>query len=128
LSCVTLDDVCNTDIEAEIGMAQYGALGEFEHLVLLAVLRHPDGVIGSAIGRELEERAGRRISRGALYSALVRLEEKGYLRWQIEGDAPERGGHPRRRFRVTKDGRGAVTDYQRAVKRLLEGVRLPNEH
>ena len=105
-------------------MAQYGALGEFEHLVLLAVLRHADGVIGSAIGRELEERAGRRISRGALYSALVRLEEKGYLRWQIEGDPPERGGHPRRRFHVTRDGRAAVSSYQRAVQRLLEGVSL----
>lgn len=105
-------------------MSQYGALGEFEHLVLLAVLRHPDGVIGSAIGRELEARAGRRISRGALYSALVRLEEKGYLRWEVEGDPPERGGHPRRRFRVTKDGRDAVTGYQRAIRRLLEGVTL----
>lgn len=105
-------------------MSQYGALGEFEHLVLLAVLRHPDGVIGSAIGRELEARAGRRISRGALYSALVRLEEKGYLRWEVEGDPPERGGHPRRRFHVTKDGRGAVTGYQRAIRRLLEGVTL----
>jgi DNA-binding PadR family transcriptional regulator len=105
-------------------MAQYGALGEFEHLVMLAVLRHPDGVIGSAIGRELEERAGRRISRGALYSALVRLEAKGYLKWQVEGDVPERGGHPRRRFRVTKDGRAAVADYQQAVQRLLDGVQL----
>jgi PadR family transcriptional regulator PadR len=105
-------------------MPQYGALGEFEHLVLLAVLRHPDGAIGSAIGRELEERAGRRVSRGALYSALERLEGKGYLDWKIDEAAPERGGHPRRRFRVTRAGRQAVTAYQRAVQQLLAGVRL----
>jgi DNA-binding PadR family transcriptional regulator len=105
-------------------MSNYGALGEFEHLVLLAVLRHPDGVIGSKIGRELEERAERRVSRGALFAALDRLERKGYLRWRLEDDVPERGGHPRRRFLVSREGRAAVKDYQHAVKRLLAGVRL----
>jgi PadR family transcriptional regulator PadR len=105
-------------------MPDYGALGEFEHLVLLAVLRHPDGAIGSGIGRELEERADRRVSRGALYSALDRLERKGYLAWAVEDETPERGGHPRRRFSVTREGRQAVIDYQRVVKRLLAGVRL----
>jgi len=105
-------------------MPDYGTLGEFEHLVLLAVLRHPEGVVGSLIGRELEERAGRRVSRGALYSALDRLERKRYLKWQVETSTPERGGHPRRRFLVTREGRSAVAAYQRAVGRLLAGVRL----
>jgi DNA-binding PadR family transcriptional regulator len=105
-------------------MGMHGALGEFEHLVLLAVLRHPDGVMGSAIGRELEERAARRVSRGALYSALDRLERKRYLVWALEDGTPERGGHPRRRFTVTTEGRAAVAEYQRAVGRLLEGVKL----
>jgi PadR family transcriptional regulator PadR len=105
-------------------MTQYGALGEFEHLVLLAILRHADGVIGSSIGRELEDRAGRRVSRGALYSALDRLERKGYLAWHVEGETPERGGHPRRRFLITRSGRAAVADYHRAVRRLLAGVRV----
>jgi len=105
-------------------MPDYGTLGEFEHLVLLAVLRHPEGVVGSSIGRELEERAGRRVSRGALYSALDRLERKRYLKWKVEASAPERGGHPRRRFLVTREGRAAVAAYQRAVGQLLAGVRL----
>lgn len=105
-------------------MGAHGVLGEFEHLVLLAVLRYPDGVVGSAIGRELEERAERRVSRGALYSALDRLERKRYLSWTLEAGTPERGGHPRRRFVVTRDGRAAVAEYQRAVGRLLEGVPL----
>ncbi|HUF46755.1 MAG TPA: helix-turn-helix transcriptional regulator [Vicinamibacterales bacterium] len=103
-------------------MARERVLGEFEHLVLLAVLRHPAGVIGSHIGRELEARAGRRVSRGALYSALDRLEAKGCLRWTVEAGVPERGGHPPRRFVVTRTGRAALRVYHRAVNNLLAGV------
>jgi len=103
-------------------MKRHGALGEFEHLVMLAVLRHPDGVVSAAIGGELEARAGRRVSRGALYSALDRLEQKGYLSWSVEESGPERGGHPRRRFVVTGAGREALREYQRAVRNLSVGV------
>jgi PadR family transcriptional regulator, regulatory protein PadR len=98
------------------------ALGEFEHLVLLAILRHPDGVIGSGIGRELEARAGRRVSRGALYATLDRLDRKGYVSWAIEEAGPERGGHPRRRFVVTRAGRATLREYRRAVQNLLVGI------
>jgi DNA-binding PadR family transcriptional regulator len=103
-------------------MARDYPLGEFEHLVLLAILRHPDGVVGSRIGRELEERAGRRVSRGALYSALDRLDAKGCLRWTVEAGVPERGGHPPRRFVITRTGRAALRAYHRAVTNLLAGV------
>ena len=101
------------------------ALGEFEHLVLLAILRHADGVIGSGIGREIEERAQRRVSRGALYATLDRLERKGYVSWTIEDAGPERGGHPRRRFIVTRAGRGTLREYRRAVQNLLVGIEEP---
>ena len=97
-------------------------LGEFEHLVLLAVLRQPEGMGGARIGRELEERAGRRVSRGALYSALDRLEGKGFLTWALEDTPPERGGHPPRRFTVTREGRQALREYRRAIERLSVGV------
>jgi DNA-binding PadR family transcriptional regulator len=97
-------------------------LGEFEHLVLLAVLRQPDGMGSARIGRELEERAGRRVSRGALYSALDRLEAKGFLAWEVDASPPERGGHPPRRFTVTREGRRALSDYRRAIDRLSVGV------
>ncbi|MEZ5318947.1 MAG: helix-turn-helix transcriptional regulator [Vicinamibacterales bacterium] len=103
-------------------MARHGTLGEFEHLVLLAILREPDGMGSARIGRELEERAGRRVSRGALYSALERLGEKGYLDWSVDATAPERGGHPPRRFAVTRAGRAAVRDYHRAVRNLTAGA------
>jgi DNA-binding PadR family transcriptional regulator len=103
-------------------MARQYPLGEFEHLVLLAILRHPDGVFGSHIGRELEERAGRRVSRGALYATLERLERKGYVSWAIEDGGPERGGHPRRRFLLTRAGRATLRAYRRAVQNLLVGI------
>jgi PadR family transcriptional regulator PadR len=48
-------------------------LGEFEHLLLLAILRLGAGAYGLPIARELETRAGRRVSRGALYTSLDRL-------------------------------------------------------
>jgi DNA-binding PadR family transcriptional regulator len=102
-------------------MSRTGPLGEFEHLVLLAVMRHPDGVFGAHIGRELEL-VGRRVSRGALYAALDRLERKGLLDWTLEDAGPERGGHPRRRFVVTAGGRESVREYQRAVRRLSAGI------
>jgi PadR family transcriptional regulator, regulatory protein PadR len=101
---------------------RHGSLGEFEHLVLLAVLRHAGGVFGSLIGRELEQRAGRRVSRGALYATLERLERKGFLAWSIETGGPERGGHPRRRFIVTDDGRLVLREYRRAVQNLVVGI------
>lgn len=104
-----------------MGTKRYGLLGEFEHLVMLAILRHPDGVFGLQIGRELEELAERRVSRGALYATLERLERKGYVRWALEKGGPERGGHPRRKFTLTRTGLVALRDYRRAVQSLVLG-------
>jgi DNA-binding PadR family transcriptional regulator len=106
----------------QTSMARRMTLGEFEHLVLLAVLRHADGAMGSRIGRELEARAKRRVSRGALYATLDRLQQKGFLSWTIEPAAPDRGGHPRRLFSVTRAGRAAVRQYGRAVRSLSAGI------
>lgn len=106
----------------QTSMTRHATLGEFEHLVLLAVLRHADGVFGSRIGRELEERAKRRVSRGALYATLDRLEQKGFLSWTTEAAGPDRGGHPRRLFAVTRTGRAAIRQYGRAVRSLSAGI------
>lgn len=84
-------------------------LGEFEQLVLLALLqvtgeRRDDAPV-QAVRERLEVLAGRGVSRGALYRTLDRVEEKGWVSWEVDNeDVPERGGHPRRRFRVTADG------------------------
>lgn len=103
-------------------MKRQAALGEFEQLVLLAVLRLKDEATGPAISVELEEKANRRVSRGALYSSLDRLESKGYLTWLVEGSTPERGGHPSRRFSVTEPGLEALREHQRGLRNLTAGL------
>ena len=103
-------------------MNRQAALGEFEQLVLLAVLQLKDQATGAGISQELEEKADRRVSRGALYSSLDRLESKGYLTWKVEGSTPERGGHPSRLFSVTEAGLEALKEQQRALRKLAHGL------
>ena len=103
-------------------MTRQAALGEFEQLVLLAVLGLGEGAVGVEIARVLEEKAGRRVSRGALYSALDRLEAKGFLGWSEAEAVPERGGHPMRRFAVTRRGVAALREARQAVRRLSAGL------
>jgi PadR family transcriptional regulator PadR len=103
-------------------MAPGSFLGEFEHLVLLAVLQLDAEARALDIRRHLETWAERSVSRGALYSTLERLEKKGLLTWKTEDATPERGGIPRRRFAVTGDGLTAVRTSQRVIARLSEGL------
>src|SRR5205814_236002 len=69
-------------------------LGEFEQLLLLAVVRLGPEAYGLDIARELEARAGRTVSRGALYTSLDRLEDKGLVRWKVVSGMPERNNQP----------------------------------
>lgn len=97
-------------------------LGEFEQLVLLALLdvsREDGDAPVRALRRRLDEVAGRRVARGALYRTLDRLEGKGWVEWTLdETDVPERGGHPARRFRVTREGVAVL----RASRDTLRGL------
>jgi PadR family transcriptional regulator len=97
-------------------------LGEFEQMVLLAILQLTDAAFGTAISQQLEERAGRRVSRGALYSSLDRLEQKGYLRWEIAPATSERGGQPKRCFEVTHQGLEALRASHAAWVSLTDGL------
>ena len=103
-------------------MTRQASLGEFEQLLLLAVLRLGDAAFGARIGEELEEKAGRRVSRGALYSSLDRLERKGFLAWEVEPPSAARGGHPARRFSLTPPGLEALREHQRAYRELAAGL------
>jgi PadR family transcriptional regulator PadR len=103
-------------------MRRKGYLGEFEQLVLLATLRLRECAYGPAIAAELEEQAGRRVSRGALYGTLDRLERKGYLDWTMEPGGEERSGQPLRRFQVTEAGLEILRATQAAVRRLEAGL------
>ncbi len=97
-------------------------LGEFEQMVLLAILQLDDEAFALAVTQELDQRVGRRVSRGALYKTLERLEEKGLVDWEVEETTPGRGGHPRRCFRVTGTGITALKVSKDALSRLWAGL------
>lgn len=97
-------------------------LGEFEHLVLLAVMQLGADAHAIRVSEQIEKRASRSVARGALYGTLTRLQEKGFLDWQVEDSTPERGGIPRRRFQITEPGLVALRHSQRAIANLSEGL------
>jgi PadR family transcriptional regulator, regulatory protein PadR len=97
-------------------------LGEFEHLLLLAILRLGADAYGLTIARELEERAKRRVSRGALYTTLDRLEAKGLVRWKIGPGTRERGGLPRRCYTVSARGIAALRASQQILQQMWRGL------
>ena|SRR5258707_938015 len=90
-------------------------LGEFEQLVLLASLRLRTDAYGMTIRRELEQRAGRQSSIGALYLTLDRLEQKGLILSELGEATPERGGRAKRYFTLNAQGRKAL------VRRIADG-------
>jgi len=97
-------------------------LGEVEHLVLLAVLRLRGGAFALDVLRELDNEAGHMVSRGSLYKTMERLEAKGLLAWEVEEGAPERGGHPRRHFTVTKAGVEALAEARARLLNMWDGL------
>jgi DNA-binding PadR family transcriptional regulator len=97
-------------------------LGEFEQLVLLAVLQLDADAHAATVRQTIEDGARRRVTRGALYATLDRLTTKGFLDWEVEESTPERGGIPRRRFRVTKTGVAALRRSYNAVRTLSRGL------
>jgi len=97
-------------------------LGEFEQMVLAAVLRLAEGAYGAAVLTEIETRTGRRVSGGSLYVTLDRLEQKGLIRTRLGEPAPERGGRPRRYVRVTRRGLAAMRDVREAMLSLWHGI------
>ena len=97
-------------------------LGEFEQVVLLAVLRSGDDAYSTRILGDLRSSAGRRVSRGALYVTLARLEEKGLLHSRAGEPSPARGGRPRRYVRVSALGLRALRASRATLLRLWAGL------
>lgn len=90
-------------------------IGEFELLVVLAILRQRDAPFANEVRRDLIDNARRSVTRGALYRTLDRLRAKGLIAWVSQPDANDsRGGHPSRRLRVTAKGIEVVRE-SRAV-------------
>lgn len=101
------------------------SLGEFEQVVLLAILRLGEEAYGVTIREEIAAKTGRDPSPGALYTTLARLEEKGMIRSRMGEPTPDRGGRAKRFVKLTAAGLHAVARAQRAYQNLLEGVPLP---
>jgi PadR family transcriptional regulator, regulatory protein PadR len=97
-------------------------LGELEQLILLVVLRLGDEAYGNPIGEQLASAAGRKVARGALYTALERLEVKGCLRSTMGEPLAERGGRARRYFTVTPTGLRALRQSRRVLLELWSGL------
>jgi DNA-binding PadR family transcriptional regulator len=97
-------------------------LGEFEQLVLLAILQLGADAYGVTIAGELEQRAGRSVSRGALYTTLDRMEIKGLVRWKIGPATRERNGLPRRCYTVTARGLTTLRASHRVLHRMWSGL------
>ena len=99
-------------------------LGEFEQLIMLAILRLHDDAYGVSIRAELLNRAGRTVAPGALYTALERLETKGLITSRMSEPTPQRGGRAKRHVTVTAAGMEALTRSVQAYERLLDGLNL----
>ncbi|MBI5280896.1 MAG: helix-turn-helix transcriptional regulator [Candidatus Solibacter usitatus] len=106
-------------------MAATTPLGEFEQVVLLAILRLGEQAYGVSIRAEIAACTDRHPSPGALYTTLDRLEEKGLVTSRLGDPTALRGGRAKRYFAITPKGLDAVACAQRSYQRLLKGLRLP---
>jgi len=104
-------------------------LGTFEQIVLLTVLGLDDEAYGRAVLRDVQaaSSAGRNTSAGAVYATLDRLEAKGLLASTLEEGTPERGGRPRRFYRLTSAGARSLTEARTTLEKLWRGKPWPLE-
>lgn len=98
------------------------SLGEFEQLVMLAILRLGSGAYGVPILQEIEQRTGRSVSRAAVYIALRRLQQKSLVSSRVADPTPERGGRAKRYFRVEPAGLELVKESKRALVSMWEDL------
>lgn len=96
-------------------------LGEFEQVVLLALMRLGEGAYGVTIRREIEARTRRSVSLGAIYPTLNRLERKGFVTSWTGQPTATRGGRAKRHFRLEPAGRAALRRSREMLESLWEG-------
>ncbi len=97
-------------------------LGEFEILLLMALVRLGEDAYGAAVHREIEERSGRSAAVGAVYTGLARLERDGLLTSTVGDPTPERGGRRRRLYRVEGAGLEALRTAIAGLRRMAAGI------
>jgi PadR family transcriptional regulator PadR len=102
-------------------------LGEFEQLVMFAVLRLDDAAYGASIRQELLERANRDVSPGAIFTTLERLEARGLVTSSYGEPTQERGGRRKRYYRVKPEGRRALAASLDTIRKMARGLELGEE-
>ena len=105
----------------------HSPLGEFEQLVMLAVMRLDDTAYGATIRSELLERAGRDVSPGAIFTTLERLEARGLVTSRYGEPTRERGGRRKRYSALRPEGRKALAASVDTVRRMARGLHLGEE-
>ena len=103
-------------------MADRRYLGEFELMLLLAVIHLGEDAYGVPISRELERYRGRDVSVGSIYAALERLETKSLVASSLGDSTPERGGKAKRFFRITNEGLRQVHETRRVLTKLWQSI------
>jgi PadR family transcriptional regulator PadR len=109
-------------------MPRRESLGEFEQIVLLAVLRLGDNAYGVPIRQEIEKRTGRSLTVGALYRTFDRLEDKGYVTSSFSDPTAARGGRSKRYFKVQPPGARALRESRDALTAMWEGLEARVRH
>jgi len=99
-------------------------LGEFEQLVLLAILRAGEDAYGVPIRQAIVDRSGRDVSLAAVYKTLTRLEDKGLVVARVGEPTPERGGRRKRYYAVTAAGRRSLRQSVEVLRRMARGLDL----
>src|ERR1700674_3721081 len=103
-------------------------LGEFEHIIVLALMRLEERAYGVPVRQELELRTHREVSIGAVYATLDRLETKGYVKSYRGDPTLDRGGRSKPFFRVTAKGVTAVNRTHQALQSMTEGLGLIEDY
>ena len=97
-------------------------LGEFEHMVLLCILRLGGEAYSVPVVLEMEDRTGREVAQSAVFIAMKRMEAKGLLRSRMDDESVKETGRVRRYFRLTPAGAEKLRDARRALERLWNGT------
>ena len=97
-------------------------LGEFEILVLAALIRLGDDAYGVSVRRDIEERTARTVSIGAVYTTLSRLESKGFVSSHVGEPTARRGGRAKKYFRAEPAGRKALENTMKTIARMTRGL------
>src|ERR1700742_3893663 len=99
------------------------SLGQFEQVVLTAILALGDNAYGVTIHAKVEELyKPRKVARGAVYATLDRMEDKGLITSWLSDPTPERGGRSRRHYRLEKSGEKALREAAKTAQRLIQTI------